>query len=204
MIVVRSMVEGITDVPMVERLIHAVGADVGRCYAVGGKSRLDQKIPRINGASRRHDYWLVLRDLDRDDHGRCHGVVVGELLRGRPISDSLILRIAVRSMESWLLADRAGCARFLHVGLEEVPSDPDLLEHPKHALLDLARTSGRREIRSGLPPATGERPRVGPRYAEFVGEFLRDRWNPERARLNSPSLDRALTRLAERVTAWQQ
>lgn len=105
------------------------------------------------------------------------------------------LRIAVRMLESWLLADRQAIAAFLGVRVAQVPAEPDLDPHPKRSLVGLARTSRKRSIREALVPAESGAA-VGPEYTPFVTAFIEAHWDCRRARPNSPSLERACARWA--------
>lgn len=204
MIVVNYMVEGMSDEPMAQRLLTEAGAVIGLRNAAGGKPKLDPKLAGINRGAQASNPWLVVRDLNNDDASSCLPDVIRRLLHDRPLSDHMVLRLAVRAMESWVLADRTGCARFLAVSTGLIPQVPDELSDPKAKLIELARRSQRRNVREGLAPTTTGGRRVGPLYVSLVGGFVRTAWSPERARESSPSLDRALTRMSERVVAWQQ
>lgn len=105
-------------------------------------------------------------------------------------------------MEAWLLADSKGVAGFLQVSETIVPRSPDELDDPKQALVDLASRSPDRLIAAGLSPRAGSGLRVGPRYAEMIGELVESRWSLTRARAASPSLHRSAEVLAERAAEW--
>ena len=52
-------------------------------------------------------------------------------------------------------------------------------------------------MREGMSPSEVRGThRTGPSYNEMVGEFVARLWNPESARRNAPSLDRAIVRIA--------
>ncbi len=190
---VRFAVEGTTDEPVADRLIREVGMTPMPTYIGGGKTQLDAKLPGYNQAAQR-SAWLVLRDLDHDDAGACVPRLIRDLLGAAP-SDGMAFRIAVREVEAWLLADAAGCARFFHVSTARVPSDVEALPSPKRSLVDMCRRSRRREIRDGIVPAPGSRRTVGDSYVALLREFVREAWDPQRARQAAPSLDRAIRAL---------
>jgi hypothetical protein len=54
-----------------------------------------------------------------------------------------MVRVAVREVESWVLADRRRIANFLSAPLNSIPMDPEQLDDPKMALLTLARAHAR-------------------------------------------------------------
>lgn len=189
MLYVSYAVEGPTDQPVAEKLLQASGLYPAQQLIVGGKENLDKKLPGIN-RSAAHWAWLVIRDLDKDDRNRCVPDLLVNLLGGRA-NDGMCFRLAVRSIEAWLMADSEAFADFFAVH-RRLPDRVDELDDPKISLINLCRKSGRREIREGLPPRQGSGRRVGPEYAAIVQRFVRRLWSPDRARRRSPSLERAL------------
>jgi hypothetical protein len=105
-------------------------------------------------------------------------------------------RVAVRSLEAWLLADREEMSRFLDVSLSLLPLEPETLPHPKQALVELAKRSKKREIREDMVPVPGPGARVvGRGYSGRIIEFASERWSPQRAAKHSDSLHRCLQAL---------
>ena len=136
---------------------------------------------------------LLLTDLDQ---GSCApGLIARWLPSGH--HPRLLLRVAVRETESWLLADRAAFAALLGVPQARVPARPDELSDPKAALLGLVRNSKRRELRDDLLPRPGVAFPVGLGYNDRLRRFVREDWDSRRAADASPSLARTLARLAE-------
>lgn len=203
MIAVSLLVEGESDAPIAARVLSEAGAIPGHLVVKGGKANLDVKLPGINRAARRDHPWFVLRDLDHDDAG-CPPDLVSRLLRGAPLSTGLVLRFAVRAIESWILADRAGFARFAGVSRSRIGVHPDDFDDPKEALITICRSSTLREIREGIVPRERSGRRVGPRYVELLGTFAQTKWSIAAARESSPSLGRGLDRLTERIKEWSE
>jgi hypothetical protein len=196
MSIVRYGVEGATDVPFVEKLIHAVGQEPARMLVAGGSAKLDEALRRWNKSTNRVPI-LVLRDWDRRDQVACASALVRKLLGGSSKAPGLALRVPVRSVEAWLLADEAAQTYF---GLSSIPARPDDLDDPKGHLVDLCRRSRQRAIREGMVPTARSGRRVGVQFEALVATFGRDHWDPHRARVRSPSLDRALCRLVGLVS----
>ena len=146
------------------------------------------KLKAFNQAAR-HKSWFALCDLDDDE---CAPARVRDFLPDP--ARGMCFRIAVRAVETWLLADRASMARFLHVSGDLIDPDPERLPAPKSHLVSLARRSRSRAVREGLVPGEGDSRRVGPEYTLLMSDFARERWDPERARTKSPSLRRAMDR----------
>lgn len=189
-------VEGITDVPVAERLIRLVGHDPITAVVPDGKSELDKKIAalRVSGA---HQDWLILRDLDRD--APCAATLVSRLGGSRAFPPCVSVRVPVRAIDSWLLADVAGFSAAFSVGKGRLPASPDALDNPKQRLVQICRKSTDRAIRENVPPRPGSGSKVGPGYASRVSDFASEVWDPERAALRSPSLERTLVTLRRLV-----
>jgi hypothetical protein len=107
----------------------------------------------------------------------------------------MFFRIAVREIEAWLLADRQSLARFLAVPLTKMPANPDGLDDPKRALVDLSRFSRRRDIREGMVPTVSSHREVGPLYDSSLSEFAETKWNLDAAADVSDSLARCIASL---------
>ena len=129
------------------------------------------------------------------------GRLVTELGNGAP-SEFFALRLAVRALEAWLMADSEGVAQHFGVPVSKVPRKPDSIEHPKDDFIKLLRLSKRRNVQQGMLPRAGSGRSAGPEYTAFVNQFVRTTWSIDRAAANSDSLNRALAdvgRLVQRV-----
>ena len=193
---VNLAVEGDTDVPVAERLIGLVGLAPHAVVTGPGAPNLDPRLPELN-RSGEHLNWLILRDLDRD--ASCPAELVPRLLGGRPMARRVALRIPVRAVESWLLADWEGFAREFGVALSRLPEDSDSVNDPKRRLIDVCRRSRRADVRRGMTPREGSGRKVGPEYVTRIVAFARFAWDPERAAEASESLRRSLAALRRRV-----
>lgn len=182
--------EGRIDQVAVQRLLstreHSV--DPHRVIVTGGKQRFDARLVKYNEAAR-HGPWLALRDLDNDADG-CAASLRRELL-AVPQSPALCLRLAVRTLEAWLLADRDAFVEHFAVPRSKVPGSPEELQRPKDALVNACRSSRRRDVRSAMVPPQGTSG-PGPEYTAFVTGYCRSAWRPEVAAGTAPSLRRAL------------
>ena len=189
-------VEGRTDTPVAMRLIQLIGLRFQEAVVAGGKAELDLRIPSLN-RSGSHLNWLILRDLDHD--APCASQLIRDLLKtGRP-SPRVAVRVPIRAMESWVLADIEGFAQEFAVSGRHVLRDPDNLDDPKQALVNCCRRSRRWEIRTAMVPRAGSGRQVGPEYTHRISTFAAGHWNPERGSENSPSLRRAITALRRLV-----
>lgn len=188
---VTVAVEGVIDAAVAQRILAFAGLHLARAPLVsGGKNRLDRQLRGYNNASR-HSPWLVLRDLDHD--APCAAALRQQLV-ATP-SEGLILRIAVRTIESWLIADRKGLAKYLRVPVSSVPTEPERLLSPKDSIIRLARRSKSDTLRRQLIPMQGSIARVGPGYTARISEFALIDWDPAAAAECSRSLARTVLRL---------
>lgn len=185
-----AVVEGPGDEAIARRLAEESGFTLSQVYVKRGKEALDAKL-QAYAAAARFSPWLVLRDLDHD--ADCAPTLANDLLPSRP--PTLLLRIPVRSAESWLLADRESIASYLSVPVSTIPENPETLDQPKRSLVDLARRSRRRTIRDDMVPTPGSSARVGRAYTARLIEFTSERWHPQRAAARSNSLARCLASL---------
>lgn len=177
------------DEHVARRLAEHVGMTVGPVYGRRGKDYLRQRIGGFNNAAH-YAPWLVLTDLDNEV---CPPRLV-QIWLPQPAAP-MCLRVAVRAVEAWLLADRESIAAYLGVSAASVPADPDALPNPKEALINLARRSRRRGIRLDMVPRTGSGRSVGPAYDDRMQEFVLRHWRPSVAAEASDSLRRCISAL---------
>lgn len=192
-------VEGDTDIPFAEKLLADAGLGALRFLDCGGKDRLDRDAPAYNAAARGAP-WFVLRDLDHD------AACAPDFLAGSGLEPNewMCFRIAVREIESWLLADHEAVASFFRVRASRIPPSPDAEADPTEALVNLSRTSRRARVRKAMVPSRGGHAAVGPLYEATIIEFARDHWSVERASLRSPSLAAARRALKRLGAKWRE
>jgi len=191
-IFVHLAVEGRLDEEVLRKAIQESRRpyQVMGCYGKKGKEDLNAKLPNFNQAARVSP-WIVLRDLDHD--AECAPKLVRGLLP-HPYPN-LVFRVAVREVESWLLADTVNFSKFLGVGQERIAAQPDQIRNPKQELVGIARGSQRREIQEAIVPRAGSTSRVGKDYNGKLTEFVLKHWDVQRARKKSPSLNKAMIAL---------
>lgn len=110
---VSFAVEGIIDQAVVLKLFDASGVVSGTPYVCDGIGNLRQRLDGFN-AGARYSPWFVLCDLDRRE---CAPELRSRLF-GTPQTEGMELSVAVRAVESWLMADRQSFATFLGVGVK--------------------------------------------------------------------------------------
>lgn len=188
-------VEGVVDEAVARRLINFVGASVSTIYGRNGKNNLRERINGFNRAAT-HAPWFVLVDLDNED--QCAPPMRTIWLP--QASRYMCFRIAVREIESWLIADRERLAQFLRVPISRVPRNPESLPDPKQTMVNLARQSRRASIAADMVPRSGSGRIIGAAYTSRLIEFVQDPtvgWRPRIAARSAPSLARSINRLRQ-------
>ncbi|MFY9344085.1 MAG: hypothetical protein WAT39_16465 [Planctomycetota bacterium] len=179
-------VEGESDAAVVAAVLRTVGHAVGIVHICGGKGRLDAGL-RGYAAAAAFSPWLVLRDLDHD--ADCAASLLRDLRPAGVAGVAGCVRIAVRAVEAWLLADPSA-ATWLGVSRATLPAEVEAVADPKRLLVELARRSRLRSIREDIVPRrTGA---IGPGYVDQVRSFCGSRWDPLAAAKRSDSLKRCL------------
>ncbi len=113
-----------------------------------------------------------------------------------PLNENFIFRIAVREVESWLIADIEGLSRFLNISKANFPLEPDKEKDPKDTLIRLAKRSRRRAVREDVVPVN-DNAVIGPNYNGCLSGFVFENWSIENAIKRSESLKRAYKNLDE-------
>lgn len=185
---VKGAVEGVTDEAVWRRLLDDAGLAAGDLARPSGKTQLRARIGGYNKAAA-YEPWLVLVDLDNEP---CPAALVSSFLPSG-LSSLMRLRVAVREVESWLLADHDRVAQSLGIVAAVVPAEPEREVDPKVSLINLARRSTDRGIQRDLVPEQDSGRQVGPGYSAWLQEFVSSRrtgWRPAVAEKRAPSLRR--------------
>lgn len=189
---VMLVVEDALSEAVMRRLLGRPGRAFGveRILVADGVNGIKRRIPAfLNGC--RHIPHVVLADLDT---GECAPQLLARWQLSR-LPAGLVVRIAVREVEAWLLADADGLAAFLQVAKNKIASRPETLDDPKLTLVNIARRSRSRRLASEIAPPSGSYARTGPLYNQRLCRFASDLWNVHRAAPEAPSLARALKAL---------
>lgn len=158
----------------------------------GGSGYLRSRLSAFMEVAKRRPV-VMLTDLDQV---RCAPALIATWIprNGRP--RMFTLRVAVREVESWLLADREGLGKFLHVSPSKISANPEQIPDPKRYLLNLAKKAPR-SLRNDLLPARGSIAIQGLGYNACLRRFVNTIWCPGRAAGSSDSLRRAIERVAQ-------
>ncbi len=149
-------------------------------------------IEKFNSVAKSVTPVFMLADADQ---APCVVTQVRAWMPSHP-SSRFTLRLAVREAEAWVLADHEGWSSFAQSSQALMRRDPDSITDPKQELLRLIRKSKRRDLRIEMLPGKGSSNQVGLGYNIHLTEFVRDHWSAERASERSPSLLRAIPKIA--------
>lgn len=188
---INLLVEGLTDEVVAKRLLTHVGLVPGKPFGKKGKADLLPRLPKYNQDAR-HRVWFAMIDLDND--AVCASQAIARWLPAK--EEGMVLRVAVRAIEAWIMADVEEIATFLQVSPSIFPDNPDAEANPKEKLVNIARRSTSNSVRNEFVPRQGSGAHVGPRYATLINEFTEKYWHPEEAMLRSDSLRRCINALS--------
>ena len=165
---------------------------VAECYRRNGFGYLRSRVRGFNQAARIRP-WILLTDLDQAE---CPAVLLNDWLRD-PKHPQLLFRVAVRQVESWLLADGPRFAEFAGIRPQAISMRPDELANAKASLIELVSASRRTDLRRDVVPETWSTARQGPNYNSRLVAFVQNRWRPRFASHRSQSLARTFSRIEE-------
>ena len=97
----------------------------------GGITKIKANFQAFNNASKTCPF-IILVDLDKVD---CPIALRQDWFRDGQPNPNMILRIAVREIESWLLGDAEAFAAFIGIHPSNIPIAVDELADPKQTLL---------------------------------------------------------------------
>jgi hypothetical protein len=196
---VNMAVEDYLSESVLRRLLGFVDRDyhVGVTYGRNGYGYLRKTVRGWNAAARGIPF-ILLTDLDESP---CPPALIEDWL-GTQIHPNLIFRVAVREVESWLLADARNLAQFLTIRQDLIPGNCDGLEDPKERLVRLAKRARSSDIRRRVVPRPGSTAKQGPDYNACLGSFVTNRWDIDAACAVSVSLNRTVQRLRVFEPTW--
>ncbi|MBS0017641.1 MAG: hypothetical protein KFF72_15055 [Arthrospira sp. SH-MAG29] len=171
---------------------------IGHCFHKNGYGYLKKNLCGFNNAAKGMAY-LVLTDLDKSE---CPLAIINEWLKSQPKHPNLLFRVAVKEVESWLLADREGFAKFLGISPNLITTDVDDLDDPKQYLINLCRRCRKKALKDAIVPPAESTAKVGKDYNNPLIKFVQESWAIEGAKVNSPSLRRAMDVIIAFQPTW--
>ncbi len=139
-------------------------------------------------------YTLILTDLDQEP---CAPEIIRQWFFPskdmKILPTEVIFRIAIRAIESWVLADRKAFADFMGIPMANFTDSPDDLPRPKQYLLNTIRSKGKKKWHQEMLPKNNAS--IGSMYNEKICNFIKEKWSAQRAARVSPSLSRTINTL---------
>ncbi|OQY28497.1 MAG: hypothetical protein B6244_07030 [Candidatus Cloacimonetes bacterium 4572_55] len=163
---------------------------IPRVFCKNGRGYIKKKLESFNQASSITPY-LVLTDLDRNP---CAPDLIKKWVTDFALHPNLIFRVAVREVETWLLADRKNFANFLGVSKDKILREIESEKFPKQLIVRLAKKSKKRLIREKIVPRC-KYVKVGPEYNSALVEFILTKWDYKVAAEASNSLSKLILSL---------
>ncbi|MGV8827489.1 MAG: hypothetical protein ACWA6U_04135 [Breznakibacter sp.] len=184
--------DDLSEAVMTKILLHFPGKyEISQSYKGYGFGYLKSKIKSFNQASIVNPHFM-LTDLD---NYTCPSALREDWVNFE-MNSNFIFRVAVREVESWVLADREGLSQYLNVSVVNFPVNPDLEDDPKNTLIQLAKRCKNRDIREDIVPIN-KNAKIGPNYNGCLSDFIYKAWNLENAMRNSESLRRTYEKLRD-------
>lgn len=137
---------------------------------------------------------LLITDLDQS---RCPSALIASWMVDVKPPQDFIFRVAIREIESWLLADQRAIRKIIGAQASTLPRNLDDIDNPKDLLLRLVERGAARDVKRDLLIKRGEVAAQGLGYNDRLCKHIEAEWNPERAAQRSDSLERMLRRLKE-------
>lgn len=192
------VIEDVLSEVVMRRLLMQLGYMGMTTYRVTrGNGNIKANVEKYKGASQVVPH-IVLTDLDRYP---CPPALLDAWNVGS-LPPTMLLRIAVREVEAWLLSDRKGIADFLHTAIEKVPINPEAEGDPKQTLFSIIRKSRKRRLVEEMIPQPGAH--IGPLYNERMCDFALNHWDIENAAENAPSMARNIARISVFLQGYSQ
>jgi hypothetical protein len=168
-------------------------------YSRGGYGYLKKNINGFNNAAKGVPF-LIGTDLDTY---ACPPDLIGDWL-SHPRNPNLMIRVAVREAEAWVLADKEGLAQFLGIRPDLIPENVEGIADAKQQLVELARRARKKDVREDICPPVNSVRKVGPNYNARLSVFIHQHWSPDAARRRAGSLGRTIDRLVAFRPSWTQ
>ena len=196
--IIDILPEGLMEIHIAKKILPFCGHEAGEVHKAKGCDYIRQKVAGFSRSVKESIGLLVLTDF-RDSGAPCISEALQKyiLWRNPNPHKNFLCRFAVNEIESWLLADREGLAKFLFIDISLMPQKPEKEKFPKRTLINLSQKSRCKKIREGIAPSPENRSNVGEKYEDLMSEFIAKFWNIETAMRNAPSLERCVRRLRE-------
>lgn len=182
---VNLVVEDLLSEAVLRRILGDRNISVATCYGLQGNNYIKQRLHTFYKASQ-HIPYVILTDLDNNP---CPPQLIADWGRGLNPSGTFIFRVAIKEVESWLLADRVNFAAYLGISPARIPNDVEGIANTKEFLINLAKGARKKRMREDLVPVAGSFGKRGKDYNGALIRFVRQHWNYNTALVHSQSLN---------------
>lgn len=166
--------------------------EVNRCFRQGGSGYIRKNLRGFNHGAAVNPF-VVLVDLDKTE---CPPSLIKKWITFE-VNEGFIFRVAVREIESWIMADKVSFADYISVSADKMPHDVETIEDPKEFLLNLLKVSKKKALKDDMLPRKGSTSKIGPLYNDLLVDFIRNHWELKRAMKNSTSLEKLVDSLKQ-------
>lgn len=189
---IRAVVEDALQESVLLKLLRQYRQDLCLEFTLGkrGNQYIREHINGFIQASRAQIHHIILTDLD---YISCSP----QLFRDwniEVLNNNCLVRVAVREIEAWIIADRENFAAFMGIPVSRIPINTELIADPKAFIVNQARSAKKKELKDIVPLGIGKQ---GPGYNTLIQRFIENEWEPESARKYNRSLDKAIVRLSD-------
>lgn len=186
---VQAVVEEILQEVLLQKILQVYRKDISIAGIAGkkGNDYIKQGLKGFNDASKAIPH-IIITDLDRI---KCAPFLISSWT-DFPIKNTLLFRIAVKTSDAWILADRKSFSNFFGVPLNKIPLDTETIADPKRFIITLARNSRKKFAKELVPMGNAIQ---GPGYNLYLQKFVLNHWNPEDASNSNQSLKKAVDRI---------
>ena len=182
---VNLVVEDLLSAAVLRRILGDLNISVATCYGLQGNNYIRQRLRAFHKASQYIPY-VILTDLDNNP---CPPQLISNWGQGLNPSGSFIFRVAVKEVESWLLADRINFAVYLGIPPVRIPNNVEGIPNTKEFLINLAKGARKKQMREDIAPLAGSFGKRGKDYNGALIRFVRQHWNYNTALAYSQSLN---------------
>lgn len=165
---------------------------------VNGNGQLKKKAGAIlDMAANAKLFSLVITDLDMIP---CAPELIKSWFNkpAEQLPNEIIFRVAVREIESWIMADKTAFAKFMNISEKNFSNNPDSLADPKQHLFSVIKKHGNKKWQQEMLPTNSSS--VGPLYNDKIREFVKNKWSVKRAIQKSPSLLRTINSIKRKFS----
>ncbi len=173
---------------------RSIESDHVTVLPTSGNGKLKVNLDKFCNAARNGKNVFILTDLDNLP---CAPALLERWFGAQVKPVRLLFRVAVREIETWLMADRKAFAKFLGVSADKIQREVEGIADPKREILKLAEKA-KKEVRRDLLSEKNALAIYGFGYNQRLSEFVSNHWCPVRASEASPSLKKAIIR----IEAW--